>query len=328
MAEKNEIMVSICCTTYNHQDFIEDALKGFVMQKTNFDYEVIVHDDASTDLTAEIVRRYEKEYPNLIRPIYQKENKYSQKIPITPTYVLPEVRGKYIALCEGDDFWIDEKKLQLQIDYMELNSNCVLCCHAHKRIDIYKNTLEVKRIFKYDSDISTEDCLSTQKFPQLCTYVYRKAIFYKMPGFFVSTPVGDVTLLAYCAINGNVHYIDRVMSCYRVRVPGSWTSRFSNNKTMREDHRNSMKKFYYNLNEYTNHQYNEILDGRLSRYNFNNYWENGEYYSAMKEAYFKNRTCFSKSLLLARLLYPNNISIFKKIKLFLKRMISMFSMER
>jgi len=271
MAEKNEIMVSICCTTYNHQDFIEDALKGFVMQKTNFDYEVIVHDDASTDLTAEIVRRYEKEYPNLIRPIYQKENKYSQKIPITPTYVLPEVRGKYIALCEGDDFWIDEKKLQLQIDYMELNSNCVLCCHAHKRIDIYKNTLEVKRIFKYDSDISTEDCLSTQKFPQLCTYVYRKAIFYKMPGFFVSTPVGDVTLLAYCAINGNVHYIDRVMSCYRVRVPGSWTSRFSNNKTMREDHRNSMKKFYYNLNEYTNHQYNEILDGRLSRYNFNNY---------------------------------------------------------
>ena len=118
--EDNNIMVSICCITYNQEKFIRQALDGFLMQKTNFKYEIIIHDDASTDNTANIILEYEKKYPDIIKPIYQTENQYSKgKKPTLITY--KAAQGKYIALCEGDDYWIDENKLQLQVDYMEKN---------------------------------------------------------------------------------------------------------------------------------------------------------------------------------------------------------------
>jgi glycosyltransferase involved in cell wall biosynthesis len=105
----DEIMVSVSCCAYNHEKYIRKCLDGFVRQKTNFKFEVIVHDDASTDNTAEIIREYEKLYPNIIKPIYQKENQYSQGISIKKQYMLPKLQGKYIATCEGDDWWIDDE---------------------------------------------------------------------------------------------------------------------------------------------------------------------------------------------------------------------------
>ena len=120
-----EIVVSTYCLAYNHEKFIRDALEGFVSQKTNFRYEVLVHDDASTDGTARIIREYEEKYPDIIKPIYQKENQYSKGIDIVGTIITPRLKGTYIAICEGDDYWTDPEKLQRQVDILEAMPSCI-----------------------------------------------------------------------------------------------------------------------------------------------------------------------------------------------------------
>ena len=96
--------ITVLCLAYNHAPYIKDALEGFVSQKTRFSFEVIVHDDASTDGTADIIREYARRYPEIIKPVFQKENQYSRGVAIGPTFCFPLVRGEYVALCEGDDY--------------------------------------------------------------------------------------------------------------------------------------------------------------------------------------------------------------------------------
>lgn len=117
--KNTEPLVSIDCITYNHEAFISEAIESFLMQKTDFTFEVLIHDDASTDQTANIIRKYEKKHPDIIKPIYQKENQYSQDVEISRQFQFPRARGKYIAFCEGDDYWTDPYKLQKQVDFLE-----------------------------------------------------------------------------------------------------------------------------------------------------------------------------------------------------------------
>lgn len=127
----SEIMVSICCLTYNHQKYIAKALDSFLIQKTTFPFEIIVHDDASTDDTPKIVMQYAKKYPGIIKLIAQETNQFSQGevFGIYYRYIFPQAKGKYVAFCEGDDYWINDRKLQIQFEYMENNSNCSLAFH-------------------------------------------------------------------------------------------------------------------------------------------------------------------------------------------------------
>src|SRR5690554_1131863 len=111
--------VSISCTTYNHEKYIKDAFEGFLMQETTFPVEILVHDDASTDSTADIIREYEAKYPSLFKVIYQHENQYSKKVKIGPTFQHPRVKGEYYAPCEGDDYWTDPLKLHRQVGLLE-----------------------------------------------------------------------------------------------------------------------------------------------------------------------------------------------------------------
>ncbi len=120
--------VSICCMTFNHENFIRETLDGFVMQKTDFPFEVIIHDDVSTDKTAEIIREYEEEYPDIIKPIYQTEKRFGKK-PILEDLMFPLVRGKYVATCEGDDYWTSPLKLQKQVDFLDANPDFSVCFH-------------------------------------------------------------------------------------------------------------------------------------------------------------------------------------------------------
>ncbi|WP_052259515.1 glycosyltransferase [Flavobacterium sp. KMS] len=123
----NEPLVSIICTTFNQENFIRETLEGFLIQETKFSFEIIVHDDASTDDTLNIVKEFVDKYPLIIKPIYQKENQYSKKeINIWSDFTFPMAQGKYIALCEGDDYWIDVLKLQKQVDFLESNDDYVI----------------------------------------------------------------------------------------------------------------------------------------------------------------------------------------------------------
>lgn len=122
----SEPLLSICCIAYNHEKYIEDALAGFLIQETDFPIEILVHDDASTDNTANIIRDYEARYPNIIKPIYQTENQFSLGRRMNAEFNFTRAMGDYLAICEGDDYWVDIRKLQKQVDYLSANPSYVL----------------------------------------------------------------------------------------------------------------------------------------------------------------------------------------------------------
>ena len=134
----NNIIVSICCVTYNHAPFIRQCLDGFLMQKTSFPIEILIHDDCSTDGTTEIIREYEKKYPELMFPIYEDENQYSKGVWVDG-FNYQRAKGKYIAYCEGDDYWTDPLKLQKQVDFMEAHPDYSVCWHRTKHWIVDKN---------------------------------------------------------------------------------------------------------------------------------------------------------------------------------------------
>ena len=139
-----KIKVSIICMAYNHEKFISKALDGFLMQKTNFEYEILISDDASTDNTTQIIKEYEKKYPEIIKVIYQKENQYSKGI--APSMFLYEIaQGKYLSFCEGDDYWTDENKLQKQVDFLEENKEYYAVYHNVRVVDKNGNKIKNKK---------------------------------------------------------------------------------------------------------------------------------------------------------------------------------------
>ena len=150
-----DIKVSICCITYNQEAYIRDALEGFVNQKTNFKYEVLIHDDASTDRTAEIIREYQEKYPDMIKPILQTVNQYSLGLTsVSGTWNFPRAvknGSKYIAMCEGDDYWICEDKLQRQVDYMDAHPECALCFHSAK-VEVQGNAVTDRMMRPYPKE--------------------------------------------------------------------------------------------------------------------------------------------------------------------------------
>jgi len=128
VSERDKPLVTICCMTYNHGSYIDQCLAGFVKQQTDFSFEIIVHDDASTDNTVQVIRSYELSYPEIFRCIYQSKNQFLKKH-IMLDIILPKARGNYIALCEGDDYWTDSSKLQKQVDFLKSNKDYSLVYH-------------------------------------------------------------------------------------------------------------------------------------------------------------------------------------------------------
>jgi glycosyltransferase involved in cell wall biosynthesis len=132
-------LVSIACITYNHVNFIKDAIEGFLIQRVTFPIEIIIHDDASTDNTAKVISEYAARFPQLIVPIYQAVNTYSKGHDPFSEYVLPRCKGKYIAVCEGDDYWTEPQKLQRQVEYLEANPECGLVHTGYLCLDQTRN---------------------------------------------------------------------------------------------------------------------------------------------------------------------------------------------
>ena len=218
--ESNNIMVSVICTAYNHEKYIRDALEGFVMQKTNFKYEVIIHDDASTDKTADIIREYAAKFPNIIVPIFQKENQHSKKISITNTFIVPKIRGKYIAICEGDDYWTDQNKLQRQVDFLEANDEYIACAHNttfHYCDGSKKDGLMIANTEEHD--VLFENVIWGMKNAyHTSSLMYRKEYIGPVPDFYevaLKYRFGDFPRAIWFTIVGKVHFLPYNMSTYR-----------------------------------------------------------------------------------------------------------------
>lgn len=273
----NDIKVSIVCNTYNHEKYIKDALEGFVSQKTNFKYEVLIHDDASTDNTASIIREYEMRYPEIIKPIYQKINQYSKKINIMQKYQLPRIKGKYIALCEGDDYWTNSNKLQVQYEVMEENTNIDICAHAAERIRASDG-----KMIGYIAPDSKRRILSIEEviaggggFVSTNSLFYRRELEEIQPGFCKYCSL-DYALQIQGSLKGGMIYLPDVMSAYRVEVPGSWSLRLKC-CDYADEQRNIVKKMLDMLDEETLGAYSETVRVAKLNADFSNLETVGRY---------------------------------------------------
>ena len=209
-------IVSICCTTYNHEKYIAAALDGFLMQKTNFAFEILIRDDCSTDKTALIIEKYVKKFPTIIKPLFMQENTFSKGIkPMPELYKIAQ--GEYIALCEGDDYWTDDRKLQLQKDFLENNKEYVITYTKVKAFD--KNGVLEEYEGGLLKDLSSEELLSAPPLNTL-TVMFRNKLKI-MPKEFVCTYYGDLFLWSLLGSFGKGKFLENIQpSIYRVHEGG------------------------------------------------------------------------------------------------------------
>jgi len=220
MNHSQKTLVSIAVLTYNHQNYIEQALDSFLMQKTEFDFEIIVGDDASTDNTSSILMSYKERFPKLFNL-----NLHSKNIGMMPNFIstLKSCKGKYIAFCEGDDYWTDIKKLQKQIDFLEKNEDYAICFHDCKIFNQANNKLEEDNITKSEKDIYTKSDLVTGNFMQTPSIVIRNN--FTIPDWFKKSPIGDWPLYLHLIDDFKIKKINEVMAVYRVHQESVWSSK-------------------------------------------------------------------------------------------------------
>ena len=262
----SEIMVSICCITYNQEEFIRDALDGFVNQKTNFQYEILIHDDASTDRTAEIIREYQAKYPEIIKPILQTVNQYSLGLTnVSGTWNFPRAvknGSRYIAMCEGDDYWTDETKLQRQVDYMEAHPDCALCFHSAK-IEVLGSavTEQMMRPYKKDRIVSPEDIIDKTSGYATASLMFRTEMVKELPEFYNNAPIADIPLQLLAANMGYGYYMDRSMAVYRLGGASSWTTLMKQGdyEKKQQTYAAAMKKMYQGYDEFSGKRFHETV---------------------------------------------------------------------
>lgn len=212
----NEVpLVSISCITYNHSKFIKDTLDGFLMQRTSFPMEILIHDDASTDGTQEIIREYAAKYPAIIKPIYQTENQWSKGRKGDKVFNYPRAKGKYIAHCEGDDYWIDPLKVQKQVDFLEQNPEYGVVYTNINKVNKENHIIERNSISDLEpSELeSFEHFLIQAPFLAPCTWVFRKNLIKERAKNYV---VGDLPLLLDIVAESKIYKLPDITANYRV----------------------------------------------------------------------------------------------------------------
>lgn len=321
--KNDEIMVSVCCITYNQAQYIKDALDGFLMQKTHFRYEIIIHDDASTDGTVDIIKEYAEKYPDIIKPIFEKENQYSKGIKRILNINFAVANGKYIALCEGDDYWTDENKLQMQVDYMEENPICTFCFHNAEIIDMEDETKksfipyskELKKYIKKDNIYNVGE-LELLEFIPTASFMFRRENLSKMPSWFNDCFVGDWPIKLLMTSFGYAYYIDKKMCVYRKNAKGSVT-----NKNLEKEKEsiagkveilNKHREFINWIDEFTKGKYKEVFDIRRRRYDLEELIIKRKRKQILKGNYLKGLTIKQKIKYLIKMYCYNIIEFIKR----------------
>ena len=276
MKDNNPIMVSIHCLVYNHEAYLRQCLESILMQKTCFRFEVIVHDDASTDGSATIIQEFASRYPSIIKPIFEKENQYSKHDDSLDRIMLNHTRGVFVAFCEGDDYWTNPHKLQIQYDAMMDNPDCTIA---------FAKVLKVNRVGEWNGLAIPSDRFIKAGKVSLSTYLeeefyYGRWAFHTL-SFFIRKnvmddylwfrysllkdfPYGDMPIALQCLRKGNGIYIDEVVGSYRM-FSGGYNSGLASNARAALDDRRKLIRGFNVFDEYTDYKYHRFIERRITR---------------------------------------------------------------
>ena len=261
----DQVFTSIICTTFNQESYIRDTIEGFLAQVTEYRFEIIIHDDLSTDNTRAIIQEYQQKYPSIIKLILQDVNQFSININLPFKHSLAIAQGEYVALCEGDDFWVDSSKLQRQILALKKHNDLNLCVHNAYIINSeeephssyqFPTRKEATHIIDYAEiyKVHSQFCPTASMF-------IRKSVLDNLPSFFYDAPIGDFFLEAFSGINGIV-YLHEKMSVYRRESQNSWSSETVNNTVKLKKHNLRMIESLDKLERYLEPEYSRNVKVR------------------------------------------------------------------
>lgn len=255
-------LVSISLVTYNQEAYIRQAIEGCLMQQVDFDYEILIHDDASSDSTPDIIVEYAQQHPDKIIPIIQSENQFSKGTEINAKIVIPRARGKYISFLEGDDYWIDPLKLQKQVDFMETHPETAMCFTASKHIYSDKTKKPwIKRYRNHNSICSEKDViLIGGRLVDMGAAVVKRSIFDDLPEWYSYAQIWDLSVPLLSLLHGEIYYLNEVTSVYRYNTPGSWTQNNVKNYDRRRNNLIKSVKLTESFDEATDRQYHRFIE--------------------------------------------------------------------
>lgn len=324
--------VTVCCLVYNHARFIRETMDGILMQNTNFEFDIVVHDDASTDGTEQILWEYKERYPDKITLLTEKENQYSKGGKIMKGMLLPKVTGKYYCICEGDDFWTDPNKLQRQYDALEAHPECSFSVHNVQCVDeesapagkVFPPVKLNPGVLTAEEYIGYEVGQSMWLFQTTCFLFrtdYLHEYLYDTPEFIdVYKKAGDLQRVLFYLTKGNVFYIDQFMSAYRIGVKGSVGERLVINKSFRINQRKGYIATLESYNEYTNGRFEKDIRSYQLRAEFGYLLDEGNY-SAIKDPKFSEiySQISAKQKIKITLfgIFPAGEQLYEKVKLLL-----------
>lgn len=254
-------LVTVSLVAFNQAAFIREAIESCLIQKTQFDYEIIIHDDASGDNTAEIILEYAEKYPEIIRPIIQTENQFSKGTEINAKITIPQAKGKYIAFLEADDYWIDPEKLQYQVDFMESHPEVSMCFTATKTVDAANpKEFSIRRYKNTDSPVSAENViLIGGHLLDMGSAVAKKSVFDEVPDWYYFSQMWDNTVPLLSTLHGEIYYLNKVTSAYRVNTPGSYMQKNVKVLEKRKSHILKTLKLLEGYNQATENKYEKLI---------------------------------------------------------------------
>ncbi|WP_394775089.1 glycosyltransferase [Flavobacterium sp.] len=244
--------------TYNHESFIEETIESMMTQKTNFEYKLFIGEDFSKDNTREVCVRLKEKYPNKIDLFLNEKNLGANLNAKQIFKACFESGAKYIALCEGDDYWTDPLKLQKQVDFLEANPDYVICYHKVKVLQ--NGILKEDTITQEVAETTTIKDLAKGNYIHTCSVVFKNNLFEKFPEYFHKSPVGDYFLHMLNARYGKIKFLDEYMGVYRLHETSVWSSK---TQIKREQ---IWREFLKNIRKNFDKEVQEILDNQLKQY--------------------------------------------------------------
>lgn len=314
----SNVKVSILCLAFNHERYIQKCIEGIISQKCNFNFELLINDDASTDSTRNIISEYAQKYPNIIRPFFQDENLYSQGKSIRELVFAPEIRGEYVAICEGDDYWCVSNKLALQVDFLDSHRDYSAAVHSGKFIrEDGHDTGRLFRPYPSDQDVRIEDAILRWLVPT-ASFVYRADILKNGNPIKGNAPCGDVPLLLLLLLNGKVRYFDQVMSAYRQNSVSSLSARLQiGGVDAQIDRISRLISFYQRFDEYSNYRYSLTVQEKCNSLLLDRYLYSGEKCLLQNESVlnmYRKLPIHTKIIAALTRFYPPCASFFTSLK--------------